>query len=1067
MRVLRLSLSLAFFLLFVSSAMVPAQETGAVKASPTAGAVSYAGESYVINRMDQVYSENADGTGWRQRTLAVKVQSDAAVRQLGVVAIPFASASEHVEFAYVRVRKPDGSVVETPLTGAIEQPEKVTVEAPFYSDLKEEQLPVKSMQVGDTLEWQAKVVRTKAEAPGQFWGQESFLTEDVVVLEESVELRVPVAETVNVWTNPKLGVKAKETVAGEQRVIRWEDAALKPTVGKEADAAKALKKKTILTAEEEVDAEQGKLPSVAWTTFKSWEAVGAWYRGLEGDRFAPDEAVKAKVAELIAGKTTEEEKVRAVYGYVSSQIRYIGVAFGVGRYQPHRAGDVLDNQYGDCKDKHTLLAAMLTALGLDPDAVLVGAGVRFNEAVPSPSAFNHLITRVKVGGQEVWLDSTEEIAPYRMMYAVIRDKPVLVVPNKGAAMIERTPPDPPFASYQKWVAKGVLDDKGVSESHISFEIRGDSELGVRASVRQVAPAQYEEFMQQLAHSIGYGGTTSHTDIGRPEDTAEALVIKFDYHREQAGDWDNLRIVPQLPPMEVPTVDEKEPPVQAIDLGWPRTETASAQMKLPAGWGVELPEAIHEKTAFASYDLTYKFADGTLDTEMRLVVLQRKVPATDWKAYKKWQDAVGQGNWGYVQLTRPRGKGASTNAGETADKGESEAGFNADAGKLIEQAMLALQKFDDGSASSLLDQAKKLNSEQAMLWFGYGNLALMRGMKNEALTDYEKELKLHPNSFSTYPMMVQMQRMGGDKEGAESTLRRWIQADEENPTPRRELIALLLIDKKNDAAEKAAEDALAKLSEAERSDPELQFEIGDAEMGADQEDKGVMTLLAVLKADATGPSTINSAAYRLAEADKELGIAESSERVMLEKLATETQGWTLDESPQRLSQVSALTVASWDTMGWILFREGKLAAAQSYVEAAWLNQQHPEVGEHLVEIRAALKNPTAASMLEKTVKKDKTGEKMESPEPGKNQQELRTVELGPAAGRSGVAEYRLLISRNGVERAEAVGERAVERGVELLETVKLAGYVPADSTAKLVKSAMLNCYGGKCELVFMP
>ena len=39
--------------------------------------------------------------------------------------------------------------------------------------------------------------------------------------------------------------------------------------------------------------------------------------------------------ELTAGKTTDEAKVQAVYNYVATQIHYIGVAFGVGRYQPH------------------------------------------------------------------------------------------------------------------------------------------------------------------------------------------------------------------------------------------------------------------------------------------------------------------------------------------------------------------------------------------------------------------------------------------------------------------------------------------------------------------------------------------------------------------------------------------------------------------------------------------------------------------------------------------------------------------------------------------------------------
>ena len=1049
MRVLRLSLSLAVLLLFVSPAMVPAQETVVLKASPEATTALYSGESYVINRIDQIYSENADGTGWRQRTFAVKVQSDAALRELGVVAIPFASASEHLEFAYVRVRKPDGSVVDTPLTGAIEQPEKVTVEAPFYSDLKEEQLPVKSLRVGDTLEWQVRVVKTKAEAPGQFWGDNSFLAEGAVVLEESIELRVPVATTVNVWTNPKLDVKPKETVSGEQRVIRWETAALKPTIGKEADAAKALKKKTILTADEEVDAEQGKLPSVAWTTFKSWEAVGAWYRALEGDRFAPDDAVKAKVAEVTAGKTTEEEKVRAVYGYVSSQIRYIGVAFGVGRYQPHRAGDVLDNQYGDCKDKHTLLASMLTVLGLDADAVLIGAGVRFNKAVPSPNAFNHLITRVKVGGQEVWLDSTEEVAPYRMMYAVIRDKQALVIPDKGAATIERTPSDPPFASFQNWVAKGVLDDKGVSDSHISLEMRGDGELAVRAGVRQVAPAQYEEFMQQLARSIGYAGTTSHADIGRPEDTAAPFAIKFDYHREQAGDWDNLRIIPQLPPAGLPIVDEKEPPVQAIDLGWPRTETSSAQMKLPPGWGVELPEAIHQKTAFATYDLTYKFADGTLDTETRLVVLQRKVPAADWKAYKKWQDAVGEGNWGYVQLTkgsRASGTGLGKSGGKELTVKEAESSAKAE--ELIQQAMSALMNDKNtDKAKSLLDEAKKLNPQQRLLWAGYATVAYALGITSEAVSDAKKELNLHPDSYQMYAVLAEGQMRHGDNAGSEATLQAWITADPSDPAPVTQLLRMLLTDNKTAEGIKVADAALTNLSPDKLNNAALQMEIGEAQLRGGKEDAGAVTMEAVLKTN-DDLSVMNSAAYELANARRDLPLADATERTVLDKLTTETQSWTMDETPSLLTQKSSLLIASWDTMGWILFQEGKAKEAMPYVEAAWRNEPNDEVGGHLSKIKAALGIADAAVAK-------------------KSDQERRTIQLGPSGGRNGVTEYRLVISRNGLDRVMTVGESKIANGKDLIEKLNFLGYVPQDSPAKLVRGVMLNCYSGKCDLVLMP
>ncbi len=353
--------------------------------------------------------------------------------------------------------------------------------------------------------------------------------------------------------------------------------------------------------------------------------MGAWYRGLERDRHTPDADIKAKVAELTAGKTTQEDKVRAVYDYAALQVRYVGVAFGIGRYQPHQASEVLSNQYGDCKDKHTLLAAMLDELGLHPDAVLIGEGVRFNEALPSPGAFNHLITQVAVDGKPVWLDATAETAPYRLLLYPIRDKQALVIPDEGMAHLERTPKDPPFAPFEKMTAVGSLSKDGVSESHIVLTLRGDEEVYVRTVLRQLPPGKYDAFVQALVAGMGYGGTTSHGAFTSLTDTTTPLAISFDYHREKAGDWDNYRIIPQLLPIGLGPVDEKDPPHQSIPLGQLTTNTSTAEMKLPEGWGAELPEAVHEKTAFATYDETYRLDKGTLYTERKVTDPRRARP----------------------------------------------------------------------------------------------------------------------------------------------------------------------------------------------------------------------------------------------------------------------------------------------------------------------------------------------------------------------------------------------------------------------------------------------------------
>ena len=1048
--------------------------------SPT----DYSAEPIVIEKLDSVYAMNADGTGYKQQTVVARVQSESSLKQLGVVNIPFAGNSEHVEIAYLRVRKPDGSVTETPIEGAIEMPNPVTTAAPFYSDLKQMQIPVRNLRVGDTLEWQAKVIQTKAEAPGQFWGQQNF-SSDAVTLSETLELRVPKDSYVKVWS-PKS--KPVETVAGTERIFHWESAQNKPTVGKEADAEKELKKKQVWTPEEETDAKEGKFPDVAWTTFRSWQAVGDWYRALQSDRVVPDAEVRAKVAELVAGKTSEEEKVRAVYGYAGSQIRYIGVAFGIGRYQPHKASEVLENQYGDCKDKHTLLAAMLTVLGLRPEAALIGAGIRFNEEVPSPAAFNHLITTVQVNGQQVWLDSTAEVAPYRMLSYPIRDKQALVVPEKDEATVERTPAKLPFDPFDNMTAVGELDKDGVSHSRLTLTLRGDDELQLRAAFRQLSAAQYAQLVQQLSQAMGYGGTTSNVEVSRLEDTTEPLTISYDYKRERAGDWNNHQIVPQIMPVQLPKIDEKDPPVQAVTLGVPHVETSTSAMRLPEGWSAELPEAVHAKSAYATYDETYRFDKGTVYAERRIEVLKEKVPVTDWKSYKKWADEADLGNELYIHLTGTGGKDSSGSSSKSSIVS------NAEAARLIASARSAVQRHELDEAKATLDKAKDLNPEQRALWASYGYVEFQRGNMAQAITDYQKELELHPDNFGTNASLAEAQKVLGQYKEAQTTLQNWATAQPENSAPVLALVADFLDEGNPAGAVAAAKAGLSHLAASQPAKESLQLLLGRAQLAAGLKEDGHATLLALMQA-ATSPGMMNDSAYELANADLELPLAESTAHKALEQMVEKSKAWTLDENPQTLIAQSRQIEATWDTIGWILFRQGKLDEAKDYIGAAWKNRQSAEVGEHMAAIAAAqgdkdealrayelalatfpsylrpgVRKTPGAKQKELTEKAEalrNAGAKPIAQEADKQLQALRVVALGPASGLNGTAEYRLLLSGGKVEKLETVGPKDLPGASEKILRAKLVGLWPDGSQAKLVRNGFLNCHADTCELVLEP
>ena len=70
-------------------------------------------------------------------------------------------------------------------------------------------------------------------------------------------------------------------------------------------------------------------------------------------RAQPSDSLRERAADITNDAKTPEDQVRALYNFLSTRTRYVGIDFGIGRYQPHPAEEVFANQYGDCKDKDT------------------------------------------------------------------------------------------------------------------------------------------------------------------------------------------------------------------------------------------------------------------------------------------------------------------------------------------------------------------------------------------------------------------------------------------------------------------------------------------------------------------------------------------------------------------------------------------------------------------------------------------------------------------------------------------------------------------------------------------
>ena len=151
-------------------------------------------------------------------------------------------------------------------------------------------------------------------------------------------------------------------------------------------------------------------PVVTFSTGTSWQKMADEYAKTV-DSHVGGADVKALADELTRGRSSRDDKTRAILEYLDKNVRYTGIEFGEAAIVPHAPAETLAHKYGDCKDKATLLVAMLRAAGIPAYVALLNAGQRTDVApeLPGMGLFDHAIVYVP-GDPDLWIDATDDYA---------------------------------------------------------------------------------------------------------------------------------------------------------------------------------------------------------------------------------------------------------------------------------------------------------------------------------------------------------------------------------------------------------------------------------------------------------------------------------------------------------------------------------------------------------------------------------------------------------------------------------------------------------------------------------
>jgi tetratricopeptide (TPR) repeat protein/transglutaminase-like putative cysteine protease len=905
----------------------PAQPSAPVPAPMQKLAPDYSSEPFVVEKYwTKVRFEN-DGTGERDLIARIKVQSDAGVQQLGELVFGYNSANEEMDVKFVRVVKADGTVVTASPDAIKEMTAGVERDAPEYTDYKEKHITVPSLHTGDTIEYDILTKTVKALAPNEFWYSQDFL-QDAIILDEQLEINVPQERALIVKSADYSNIDgAKPSTAATsfskkdadaRTIYQWKHSVLTRPTDDEQKKKKA-------------EPARDKQADVQITTFKNWPAVAAWYAELQKGRTTPTPEIRAKTLELTQGKAAELDKMAALYNYVAQNIRYVSLSFGLGRFQPHAAADVFKNQYGDCKDKVTLLAAMLNAIDIPSDAVLIPSARKIDPTVPSPSQFDHLITAVPYQEKLVWMDSTAEVAPFRLLASPLRDKQALLVPPDGGGKLVETPVDPPWTSTQVVEMNAEVTDLGKLNVKLKYFLRGDNEFVLRVAFRRTPQNQWQELGQTIASLDGIKGEVTSVKPSDPSDTANPFELDLEYSETGFLDWSSKKTKVGIPMLSLGLPDASEDQVDPIKLGSPLDVTEKLTLRLPKGFTAQPPFGVNVDRDYAAYKSTYHFADGVLTAERVLNFKMRELPASRTSEYLTFSRAVDADETQTLQVDNPT-------------PGSPEIPKTATAQELLESGIAALNAGNPQEAIPLLKRVTDIDPKTKQVWNDLGLAYLRLGRFDDAAAAFHKQIEADPYDEHVYNYLgltlTQQEKFPEAIEAFKKQI-------EINPLDNVAHAALggIYLDQHKFA------DAVPELDKATVLAPdnaELEVSLGRALLNSGQKDKAMD---AFDKATDMAQTSVvwNNVAYNLSEDGLELDKARQYAESAVSTTAAALRNvgllhLTLDD----LNQVSSLGVY-WDTLGWVHFKQADLDVAERYVRASWLLNQHGEVGDHLAQI----------------------------------------------------------------------------------------------------------------------
>lgn len=559
----------------------------------------------------------ANGLSSQFRQVVFQPLTDAAAATSRQYAFQYQADSQRVQLKGARVFRADGKVDEAVESGeaAADDPS-----ISMYTSARTYYVQFPRLEPGDVVELRYRVDDiTPRNEFADYYGDVVYMQSDEPVAHAHYVLVAPKSRKLNIDAKVP-GLKKTVTSTADSKIYQFKASDVPP-----------------VTPEAGMPPWSEVLGFVHVSTYSSWDALGKWYWGLVKEQLDLDEETRQKLREITKDSKTDLDKIKAVYGWVTKNTRYVALEFGIYGFKPRRCVQTVNRGWGDCKDKATVIVTFLRELGIDANLVILRTGMRgdFHSELPSLAPFDHAIAHVP--SLDLYLDGTAEHTGINELPVMDQGALGLLILD-GKAKLVRLPLSDPEKNVIARDAEVTLQNDGSARVGLSYKVTGHAAPGFRSNFESKATLK-----DRVAQSLGAefpgieidpnGITTGDlSDIEAPvEMDITGKVPRFARQEGEALSMPvtlSMRLSARYAALSARTQDVK---IQGFS-----SREERVTVKLPAGAKVEaLPPDTTHKSRFGSYAVKVEQKGQTILVTSSLALYVDRVTPKDYAAFRKF------------------------------------------------------------------------------------------------------------------------------------------------------------------------------------------------------------------------------------------------------------------------------------------------------------------------------------------------------------------------------------------------------------------------------------------------